>query len=393
MQRFDETINRKQTQSYKWDKLKEVYNLENVEDLLPMWVADMDFAAPAVMSRAIEKRLATKVFGYTYADEDLKVAISHWFTTRHQWTIDPSTILFKQGVVPAIATIIETFTAPGDKIAMCTPVYPPFFNVPQAQNRLIVTCDLIENDGHYTIDFDALEQLFKDGAKLFILCNPHNPIGIVWSRQQLEQLVALCIQYDVYLLSDEIHADILFKGPYTPIFTIDWIEKAKVITCIAPTKTFNVAGIQLAMVVAENPDIRKQLELTIQRHAELGPNIFALDAAKALYTDGAEWLDALLVYLQRNIDYVREQLNALDGISVQAPDGTYLMWVDTRATGFAEKALMQSLLTTGKLALEPGSKYGVAGTGFFRMNIACPFDVVKDGVERFKLALSSLQQK
>lgn len=390
MQSFDEIINRKQTQSIKWDMMNEVYQLDNTEDILPMWVADMDFAAPAVMTQAIEKRLASKVFGYTYADLELKQAISHWFTTRHNWTIEPSTILFKQGVVPAIATIVETFTAPGDKVAMCTPVYPPFFNVPVAQKRAFVTCDLIEADGIYSMDFDAIEQLFKDGAKLFILCNPHNPIGIIWQKEQLEQLVALCIQYDVYLLSDEIHADLLFKGSYTPIFTVDGVEKAKVIACIAPTKTFNVAGIQLAMMVVPNEEIRQQLELAAASHAEMGPNLFAIDAGKALYTEGAEWLDALLPYLQRNIDYVVEELNKLDGVSVKAPDGTYLMWIDTRASGHSEKEWMQALLITGKLALEPGSKYGQAGTGFFRMNIASPFALVQDGVERFKQALSSL---
>lgn len=389
MHRFDEIINRKQTQSIKWDKLKDIYQLEQTDDILPMWVADMDFAAPEAMVKAIEQRLATKIFGYTYADEEVKLAVSQWFQLRHHWMIDTTSILFKQGVVPAIATIIETFTKADDKIAMCTPVYPPFFNIPTAQTREVVTCDLIEEDGHYTLDFVALEQLFIDGARLFILCNPHNPIGIVWSRAQLERIVALCVQYDVYLLSDEIHADILFKGPYTPILTVQGVEKAKVIVCVAPTKTFNVAGIQLAMMIAPNEEIRKPLELNALHHAEMGPNIFALDATKALYTDGAEWLDTLLIYLKRNIDYVVAELNALEGISVQPPDGTYLMWIDTRATNIEEKTLMDRLLSIGKIALEPGSKYGNAGTGFFRMNIACPLSAVEDGVERFKKTLQS----
>lgn len=386
MNHFDEIITRKQTQSIKWDKLNDVYQLQQSEDILPMWVADMDFAAPEAMTTAIQERLATKVFGYTYVSDDVKLAIRNWFLTRYNWSIETGTILFKQGVVPALATIIETFTKPGDKVAMCTPVYPPFFSVPTAQTRDVVTCDLLENDGHYDIDFAALEQLFIEGARLFILCNPHNPIGIIWSRAQLEQLVALCQQYDVLLVSDEIHADLSFTQSYVPILTVAGAEDSKIIVCVAPTKTFNVAGIQLAMMIAPNQDIQQQLEQAAQRHAEIGPNIFALDATKALYTDGAAWLDVLLPYLKRNIDYVVEELNTLEGISVQAPDATYLVWIDARQTGIDEKVLMERLLTIGKLALEPGSKYGTAGTGFFRMNIACPFSVVEDGVKRFKRA-------
>lgn len=189
-----------------------------------------------------------------------KNAIVHWYNTRHQWTIDPDTIIFQPGVVPAIATIIETFTEPGDKIGMSTPAYPPFTNVPAAQKREVVTCELTEQNGHYTMNFEELEEMFRSGIKLFVLCNPHNPIGIVWCPEELEQLVALCIQYDVYLLSDEIHADISIQKAYTPVLTLSNANEAKIITCIAPTKTFNIAGIHAAMIVAPDRKLYTAIE-------------------------------------------------------------------------------------------------------------------------------------
>ena len=387
MKMFDALVNRRNSNSYKWDKMEEVYSIADASDILPMWVADMDFAAPKVVTDAIEKRLQHLVFGYSFVDDDCKMAISHWFDKRFQWQIDPKTILFHQGVVPAIASIIETFTSPGDKVAMSTPFYPPFFNVPASQGREVVTCDLVAKNGSYEYDFTALEETFKSGVRLYILCNPHNPAGVVWSRTHLEKLVQLCIQYDVYLLSDEIHADILFTTSYAPILTVANAEQAKIITCIAPTKTFNLAGIQAAMMVVPNFELRSQLEQNAQTHAQLGLNAFAITAVQAAYSQGEPWLDELLVYLKKNIDYAVEELNLIEGISVIAPDSTYLLWIDYRGTGLSEKEIMEKLLSRGKLALDPGTKFGQAGAGFLRMNIACPYATVQDGISRFKQAL------
>lgn len=385
---LNEVINRKKSLSFKWDQMEYVYNISNATDILPMWVADMDFAAPKEVIKAMENRLKHPVFGYSYIADDCKNAIVDWNKRRHDWVIDPQTILFHQGVVPAIASIIETFTAPGDKVAVSTPVYPPFFNVPTAQGRVVEACDLVERDGSYDFDFDILEESFKRGVKLYILCNPHNPAGVVWNREQLERLVQLCIQYDVYLLSDEIHGDILInKKQYVPILTVKDSEKAKIITCIAPTKTFNLAGIQAAMMIVPDSQLRAQLELNAQAHGQMGLNAFAVEAVQAAYTHGDAWLDELLSYLIINMAYVIKELSTLEGIKVTQPDGTYLLWIDYRQTGLSEKEIMHRLLTIGKLALEPGSKYGVMGEGFLRMNVACPLSMVQDGVNRFKLAL------
>ena len=384
---FNEVHERKGSSSIKWDKMREVYNLEDTSKLLPMWVADMDFPAPSVVSEAIAERLKHPIFGYTYANSDVKDAIVNWYQTRHNWTIDSDTLLFQPGVVPAIATIIETFTNKHDKIGMATPAYPPFVNVPTAQQREVITCELTEQDGHYTLDSEKLEALFQSGIKMYVLCNPHNPIGIVWSKEELEQLVALCIKYDVYLLADEIHADILNTKTYTPALTVKDADKAKIIACIAPTKTFNIAGIHAAMIVAPNQELFTALEGYAQAHGELGLNVFACTTVEAVYTKGAPWLDELLAYLKENMEYVANELNALPGIQTTIPEATYLMWIDYRKTGLDEKEMMERLLHKGYVALDPGTKYGEAGRGFLRMNIASPFDLVKQGVDGIKKAL------
>lgn len=385
---FNEMIDRRKSSSYKWDLMEQIYNVSDASDLLPMWVADMDFAVPKEVIEAIQNRLSHSVFGYSYVGEDCKKAIIGWFERHHNWSIEQDTILFHQGVVPAIASIIETFTEPGDSIAVSTPVYPPFFNIPKALGRVVEACDLVEQNGSYTYDFAALEETFKRGVKLYILCNPHNPAGVVWSRGQLEQLVQLCIKYDVYLLADEIHADILIDGhQFIATLTVQDAEKAKIISCVAPTKTFNLAGIQAAMMVVPNAELRAQLQQNASAHGQMGLNALASVAVQAAYTHGDRWLDDLNVYLAANMDYVCHELNALKGIEVHKPGGTYLLWIDYRGTGLTELEIMDRLLTVGKLALEPGTKYGKAGDGFLRMNVACPLETVQDGVARFKMAL------
>lgn len=388
---FNKVHERRSSASVKWDMMNVVYNLKDTTELLPMWVADMDFPPPAALTEALKTRLEHPIFGYTFADDDVKNSIVHWYNTRHQWTIDPNTIIFQPGVVPAIATVIETFTEAGDKIGMSTPAYPPFTNVPAAQQREVVTCELTEQDGHYTMDFDKLEEIFRSGIKLFVLCNPHNPIGIVWSPEELEQLVALCIQYDVYLLSDEIHADISILKSYTPVLTLANANEAKIITCIAPTKTFNIAGIHAAMIVAPDRKLYTAIEKNTQAHGNLGLNTFASTAVKAVYTDGAPWLDELLSYLKNNMEYVVKELNAIEGLKVEIPDATYLMWIDYHKTGIEEKELMGRLLSVGQVALDPGTKYGEAGRGFLRINVACPFELLQDGVERIKRTMATFE--
>ena len=388
MSQFDLLVDRRNTRSVKWSVMEQVYNIPDASDILPMWVADMDFKAPPAVLDAIQERLSHGVLGYSYVCDRSKQAIVDWHEKLHQWTIDPTSILFHQGVVPAIASIIETFTVPGDKIAVMSPVYPPFFSVPTVQSRAILYAPMLEENGVYHADFEALEQTFKDGAKIFILCNPHNPAGIVWSKQKLETIIQLAIQYDVLILSDEIHGDLVFDGnKHIPLLSLESAAHAKVVTTIAPTKTFNLAGIHAAMMVVPNSELRSKLEQNAQVHAQGSLNVFATAAVQAAYTYSEAWLKELKQYIMNNMRYVQEQLNALPGIDVKIPAGTYLMWIDYRKTNLTEKEMMDRLLHIGKLALEPGTKYGEAGQGFLRINVGCPFSVVQDGVERFKRAL------
>ncbi|MED3662911.1 MalY/PatB family protein [Ureibacillus sp. FSL K6-8385] len=390
---FDEIYERRNTNSLKWDKFKDryraKYNVEDADNVLPMWVADMDFAVPQVVIDAIKERLNHPIFGYSYISDDCKEAIRQWYKRRHNWDISKEALLFHSGVVPAIATVLETFTEPGDKVCISTPVYPPFFNIPKGLKRKVVECNLAESkENIYEYDFEKLEEEFKNGVKAYILCSPHNPGGVVWSEETLKKLIQLCIKYDVLLISDEIHADIVFDGyKHIPTMTVEGADQAKIVACIAPTKTFNLAGLHAAIIVAENEKLRKKLIQNKNAHGLDDWNALAAAGVQAVYEKGDEWLDEMIQYVDKNIDYLEKELNQIDGVRVIRPHATYLVWIDYRGTGLSEKEMMDRLLNKGKLALEPGTKYSEAGRGFLRMNLACPFATVKEGVERFKKAL------
>ncbi|MER2008382.1 MAG: aminotransferase class I/II-fold pyridoxal phosphate-dependent enzyme, partial [Psychrobacillus sp.] len=249
-------------------------------------------------------------------------------------------------------------------------------------------CRLIENGNSFEIDWTAFEECLKQDIKIFILCNPHNPGGKVWGREDLTKMAALCKQHDVLILSDEIHSDLVFKpNKHVPLL-VAAEETDNIITFFAPTKTFNLAGIQGAATIVPNEKLRKVLENGATRRGEMGLNVFSLTAMQAAYEHGEQWLEGLLEVVEGNMKYVVEHLSAIEGVKVSMPEGTYLMWIDYRGTGLNEKDMMDLLLTKGRLALEPGTKYGEGGDGFLRMNVACPRATVEDGVARFKLALS-----
>lgn len=382
-------MNRRHTNSFKWDALEQVYSLKDASDILPMWVADMDFAAPEAVTQALHNYLEQAVFGYSFISEDAKDSVIDWLNSRHRWQIDKETILFRHGVIPAMANILTALTNPGDKVLVSTPVYPPFFNVPKSNDREVVTCPLVEENGTFVYDFEAFEQALAQDVKVYILCNPHNPGGYVWSEATLKEIVRLCAKYDVLILSDEIHADLMLDGAvHTPLAKVAGDEIDRIITCMAPTKTFNLAGIQIAYMIVTDKKKRAQLEAVIAASGHGSLNNFAPIALHAAYTEGQPWLDELLVYVSKNIDYVITELGQLPGIHIPKPQGTYLIWIDYRELGIDEKDMMKRLLEIGRLALEPGSKYGVEGNGFLRMNVACSLDTVKDGVARFKQALA-----
>ncbi len=385
---FDQTIKRRFTNSVKWDAMKMVYGLNDASEILPMWVADMDFAAPTAVSKALQEHAERTVFGYSFMSEEAIQSIVDWQNTRHDWQIDKDSIVFCNGVVAALANSIVAFTNPGDKVLISTPVYPPFFNIPKSNGREVVSCPLVEkNDGKFIVDFEAFEQALAQNVKAYILCNPHNPGGYVWDEATLKEIVRLCAQYDVLIISDEIHADLMINGEkHIPIAKIAGDEINRIVTCMAPTKTFNLAGIQVSYMIVPDKKKRLQLEAVNMASGQGSLNTFASVALQAAYTEGTPWLDELLPYISANMDYVKAELEQIPGIRIIKPQSTYLIWIDYRELKLEEKDIMKRLLEIGQLALEPGTKYGEEGRGFLRMNVACSFETVRDGVERFKKA-------
>jgi cystathionine beta-lyase len=390
MSSFDKVIDRRKTRSVKWDWMEKIFDIEDASNILPMWVADMDFAAPSEVTDALAERISHPIFGYSYICEGCKTAVQSWLQSKHNWQTQTEWMLFHHGVVPAIATVVETFTSRGGRILITPPVYPPFFSIPEKLGRQVEESPLKESNGTYEIDMVLFEEKLKTGIELFILCNPHNPGGMVWSKDSLLEIVRLCAKYDTLILSDEIHADLVFPGhTHYPLASLAGNEADRIITCVAPTKTFNLAGVQAAVMIATDAEKRNHLRDYALAHGQMELSPFGATALKAAYEKGGPWLEELLSVISSNMDYAIESItSALPNVKISKPHATYLLWIDYRLTGLSEEELMALLIKKGKLALEPGSKYGEYGRGFVRMNIACPRTTLEDGVKRFIDALS-----
>ncbi|GEK34676.1 MalY/PatB family protein [Kurthia sibirica] len=385
MSHFNQTFNRKNTASLKWDLMEKVYTIPDASSIIPMWVADMDFAAPSFITESLKARLDFPLFGYTFENEACATAVTSWVKRRHNWHIHNDDIMYHQGVVPAIATIIEAFTTEDDAVIVNSPVYPPFFNIPRQLGRTVVSSPFIEKKGRLYFDFDHFERLLQDDkVKIFVFCHPHNPAGRVWSQDELVKIDALCAANNVLIISDEIHCDLMLNGEqHIPLAKVS-ATPDNIITCMAPTKTFNIAGIQASMMITSDAKKRLKIQNTLAKHGQMGLNTFAITAVQAAFSDaGIEWLNDLIPYLNANLDYAIDTIEkALPNITITKPDATYLMWIDIRKTGIAEKEIMQKLLDAG-VALDPGTKYGADFDGFLRMNIACTRQTLEQGVERF----------
>lgn len=382
---FNKKRNREHTSSVKWGLTKQIFG---TEDVLPMWVADMDFSPPTEVKDALQERVDHGVYGYTFSPPSTTEAIQLWLKKRHSWEINSSWVLYSSGVVPSISIAIEAFTAPGDKVMLQSPVYTPFFEMIEKNNRNIINTPLKLINNRYEIDFTLLENHLKDGVKLFLLCNPHNPSGRMWTREELNKIGELCYQYNCLILSDEIHSDLILEKKHVPIASLDEKFKDIVITCIAPSKTFNLAGLQASAVIIPDAQHRKAFKKVQERQGFFSLSTFGIIGMEAAYRFGEQWLEELLAYLKENVRTVKEYIDAhIPGISVMEPEGSYLIWLNCRELHLSDDEMKERLLIKGKLALEPGPKYGPGGEGFVRMNIACPKEVVLEGLGRLKKAL------
>lgn len=389
MSQFDTQYERRNTSSVKWDLMENIYSIPDASNIIPMWIADMDFASPAVITDALKKRLEFPLYAYTYENDVCANSVTTWLARRHGWVISNEDILYHHGVVPAIATIIETFTNTDDSVLVNSPIYPPFFNIPKKLGRQVVYSPLIEENGRYSFDFANFEQqVQREEVKIFILCHPHNPAGICWPEDVLKKIDALCYENDVLIISDEIHSDLVLNGKHIPLAKVS-AHQENIITCFAPTKTFNIAGIHVAMMIAQDPKKYLKLKNNMMKHGLMGLNTFAITALEAAFSEeGEKWLHELIAYLNDNVSYVIDTITtAIPAIQIAKPDATYLIWLDIRGLDMEETTVMQKLLDAG-VALDPGTKYGSQFDGFLRMNIACSKKTLVEATKRFITALS-----
>lgn len=381
---FDRIIPRRGTGSYKWDSAPG-------DDVLPMWVADMDFMTAPCVVDALRRRVEHGIFGYTRVPDEYYDAVVGWFARRHGWHFTREMIMYTSGVVPALSAIIKALTHPGDKVIVQTPVYNCFFSSIRNNGCIISENPLILNDRRYTIDYADLELKASDpSAKLLLLCNPHNPAGRVWSRDELLRIDEICRRHGVVVVADEIHCELVFPGfKYTPFASLSPEAFANTITCCSPSKAFNTAGLQIANIITPSASFRAAIDRAININEVCDVNPFGVVGLIAAYNEGEAWLQALISYLYENylalIDFFDTNLPSLP---VTRMEGTYLVWVDCRSLGLTSEALEERLLESERLWLNAGTMYGT--DGFMRINIACPRAVMFEGLHRLHRFVRSL---
>lgn len=384
---FDEIISRKGTSCIKWDARQTVFGNPNV---LPMWVADMDFRSPDFVVNALRERLTHEVLGYTYRPESYFDAIIRWVERRNGWTIEKEWICHSPGVVPGLNVAVWAYTQPQDRIVIQTPVYPPFFDAILKNNRTLIENPLIANGDRFEIDFENLDTQLQ-GAKAIILSNPHNPTGRVFDEEELLRIGELCEKHNVTIISDEIHSDIIMKPHrHRHIAAIANSRFAnRCVTFMAPSKTFNLAGLSTAYAVIPNPELRKQYLQVSEQQLHLGmSNLPGLIGLEAAYTHGDEWLDQLNSYILGNIELLDALVKEhLPRIKVYKPEGTYLAWMDFGALGLTDDELDRKLIGEAEVGLNKGITFGANGKGFRRINLACPRAYVQEAVERMRRVL------
>ncbi|SEU06686.1 cystathione beta-lyase [Lacrimispora sphenoides] len=387
---FDEVINRKNTNSLKYDF---AVRRRKPENLLPLWVADMDFKVSGKILEALHERVDHGIFGYSEVQEDYFEAIRDWMGKKHHWNVESRWLIKTPGVVFALAMAVQAFTDPGDGVMIQQPVYYPFSEVIEDNDRVVVDNSLyLGKDGKYHMDLEDFERIAEEfHVKLFLLCSPHNPVGRVWSQEELEKLGEICIRRDILVVSDEIHQDFVFEGEHLVFAKLSEELKNRTISCTSPSKTFNLAGLQISNIFIANQKLRRRFRRQVAAAGYSQLNTLGLTACEAAYRHGEEWHDQLMEYLKANVSYVREFLKEkIPNVKLIEPEGTYLVWLDFRELGLTEGEREDLIIKKAGLWLDSGAMFGPVGEGFERINIACPRSILEQALGNLEQAIKTL---
>ena len=388
---FDEVIDRSGNRAAKYDERRKNFG---TDDVIPLWIADMDFRTAQPIIDACKAKAEEGVWGYTSRPDSYFEAYAGWQKRRNGWSIDTSLCSWSLGVVPALAALVKLFTGPNDKVLIQPPVYPEFYEVTEMVGRRVAENNMVQTENGWEVDFEDFERKVKDPlVKMFILCSPHNPLGKVWTREELERMLDICFANGVLVVSDEIHSDLIFHGEkHIPTAMVSEEAKSRVISCISGTKTFNLAGLQASTTVFPNMELKQIFDhywsaMDVHRN-----NAFSSVAMEAAFNEGEEWLEQVLEYISGNFDYIQDYCaKYIPEIKPSVPDATYLVWLDCRALGMDDETLKEFMIRKAKLGLNPGSSFTRSLTGFMRLNAACPRSVIKKAMEQLRDAVSDLR--
>lgn len=382
-------VDRRGTNCLKWD-----FGMQRKgrTDLLPMWVADMDFKLPEEIIAELRARIDHGAFGYTDPDQDYYDAINHWYSTHYGYTVEPEWVTVGAGIVYGLATGVHAFSEPGDALMVQQPVYYPFSEVIKNAGRTLINNQLHYEDGRYTIDFDDMERkIVENNVKVLLFCNPHNPVGRVWTKEELEKVGDLCLKYDVVLMDDEIHADFVYPGhTFTSFLALDEKYRKNLVLFTSPSKTFNIAGFQPSNIIAVNDELRAKFRTAKDESGYSNASLMGLVAVKAVYNKGDQWARELMDYITGNMEYMRDFVKEnFPKATFVEPEGTYLTWVDFSGYGFTDEELDHLIVDEAKLWLDGGAIFGPETAQFERFNIACPRSTVEQAMNQLKAAIDS----
>jgi cystathionine beta-lyase len=390
MWNFDEPAGREGTDCIKYDRREETFG---VKDIIPMWVADMDFNTPDFVVESLQKRLEHHIYGYSFRSSEYFQSMISWIKTRHNWTVEKEWISFSPGIVPALNFCTLAFTQAGDNIIVQPPVYFPFFSAAESHGRNLIYNRLTESEGKWDMDYNSLIAGIDSKTKMIIISNPHNPVGRVWTPEELNNLADICLKNNILIISDEIHCDLVLPGfTHTPMASLSEKIAENTVTLIAPSKTFNLAGLSTSSVIIKNPVLRKSFNRIVDNLHVGNGNIFGNTASIAAYTNGHKWLDALLDYIDNNIEFVKDYCGKMipEIIPVQ-PEATYMIWLDCRRFGMSGKDLQNFFVHKAGVGMNEGSTFGPGGEGFMRMNIGTTHQTVMKAMEQIERAVASVR--